>query len=173
MATQQTPEPRRAMRPDMRDDDPRARAAARAAQIDENIDFDEAPDEFFIPAEDIPDGWTYEWKRRTVFGKADPGNDIALARHGWENVPAARHPTFMPRGYTGADIERNGMVLMERPETVTEKSRGADHRRARALMHQKEEQLGQAPPGTFERSNKADSMVNIRKSRGPVEIPAE
>ena len=50
---------RAAMRQAMRDEDPRARAARRAAELRGNIgDMDEGTDEFFIPPHLVPDGWT-------------------------------------------------------------------------------------------------------------------
>ena len=53
------------MRPEMREDDPRSRAAARAAEIRQqhNGNMDEGTDEFYVPPNIVPEGWTYEWKR--------------------------------------------------------------------------------------------------------------
>jgi Kef-type K+ transport system membrane component KefB len=38
---------------------------------------------------------------------------------GWETVDAKRHPEMMPKGYVGS-IEREGMLLCERPLEITQ-----------------------------------------------------
>ena len=61
------------LRPAMRDDDPRAAAAKRAAELREHLgDVVEGQDDFHIPADEIPDGWTYEWKRHSTHNQEDP-----------------------------------------------------------------------------------------------------
>ena len=83
------------MRPAMREDDPRVAAALRAAEIrDQFENVDEGVDEFRTP--EAPDGWTYEWKRRTLLGQEDPAYQVELARMGWEPVSTNRHPNMMP-----------------------------------------------------------------------------
>jgi len=160
------------MRPVLRDEDPRVAAARRAAEIRGNIgSLDQGQDEFVAPT--APDGWTYEWKRRTVMGQEDPGYQIHLARMGWEPVPTARHPEMMPTGGARANIERKGMVLMMRPSVITEEVREADRRRALGQVSAKEQQLNQAPDGQFERTNKDSSMAKIKKAYEPIQVPKE
>ena len=76
-------------------------AAIRAEEIRNKMrseQFDsQMYDEFYIDPSDIPDGWSYEWKRRTVLGAEDPAYQVALARSGCEPVPTSRHPSYMPR----------------------------------------------------------------------------
>jgi hypothetical protein len=138
------------MRPEMREEDPRARAAARAAQIRDHIGgMDEGTDEFYKPAS--PDGWTYEWKRHTIWNQEDPAYAVQLAREGWEAVPVSRHPEMMPGGWTGDVIERKGMRLMERPSEISEEIRRLDFRKAREQVRIKEAQLSGTPEGTMDR----------------------
>ena len=118
------------LRPEMRptattEESPRERAARRAAELrghDTDIG-DDGSDEYYIELGIIPEGWSYEWKVRTVLGAEDPAHQVALARKGWEIVPASRHPELMPMGYKGVEITRKGMVLMERPLEITEEAR--------------------------------------------------
>ena len=167
-------ETRKEMRPPMREEDPRVRAARRAAEIRNHVGtMDEGTDEFYVPPEEIPDGWTYEWKRKSVFGKEDPAHQVALARKGWEPVPASRHPSMMPDSGGYNTIERKGMILMERPQEVTEEARIAEMRRARMQVRQKEEHLNSAPSGQFERNNKENSLVKVKKSYEAVPIPKD
>lgn len=154
-------------------DDPRARAAGRAEQLREHLGdgLGEGVDEFYIDPAIIPDGWSYEWKRELVLGQPDPSYQVALAHKGWEAVPASRHPQLVPPGWTGAHIPRKGCLLMERPKEITDAVRAQDNRRAREQVRQKEEQLGAAPVGTFERDNKGNSLAQIKKSYSSIPIP--
>ncbi len=163
------------MRPTMREEDPRARAARRAAELRDhrNGDMDEGVDEFYIDPSDIPEGWSYEWKRRTVLGAEDPAYQVALARAGWEPVPTSRHPSYMPMGGDYPFIERKGMILMERPLEITDEARNAELRKARMQVRQKEAQLNSAESGHFERANKDQSLVKVRKSYEAIPIPEE
>ena len=158
------------MRPALRDEDPRVAAARRAAEIKGNIgDLDQGTDDFIAPP--APEGWTYEWKRRTVMGQEDPGYQIHLARMGWEPVPTERHPEMMPTGGSYANIERKGMVLMMRPSVITDEVRALERQRAIGQVSAKEQQLNQAPDGQFERTNKDSSMAKIKKAYEPIQVP--
>jgi hypothetical protein len=156
-------------RPEFRDAD------ARAREIMEHggVTHAEYTDEFYVPTEAIPPGWTYEWKRRTVYNAEDPSYTIELQKGGWEPVPAERHPEMMPHGYRGGIIERKGLVLMERPKQVTDYVRSLEQKKATQQVRAKEEQLTQAPAGQFERNNKDNSMLKLKKSLSPVEIPKD
>lgn len=171
---------RNASRPDVRPaptnkDDPRERAAKRAAQIKDSLggELDEGTDEFFVNPAEIPDGWTYEWKRKEVMGKEDHNYQTQLLRKGWEPVPADRHPDMMPPHMRNGNIERKGLVLMERPAEITNEARNIERKRARAQVQIKEDQLSAAPPGQFERNNKDNSLVKIKKHSEPMNIPED
>ena len=171
-AEENTSIPRPDIRPEKRAEDPRARAAKRAAEIRGHLgDMDEGVDDFRAP--DAPPGWNYEWKRKTLLGAEDPAYAVSLARTGWEPVPAERHPSYMPSGSKHATIERKGMILMERPSTITDRARQIELQRARNQVRQKEAQLSSAPDGQFDRSNKGDSLVKVRRSVEPMVIPKD
>ena len=162
------------MRTPMREEDPRTRAARRAEEIRNHIGgLDDGTDEFFIDPRDIPPGWSYEWKRKTVLGQEDPAYMVSLARKGWEPVPAVRHPHMMPEGYASAAIERKGLILMERPLELTEEQRELDRRAAINQVRQKEQQLAQAPSGQFERQNKDSPLIKVKKSYEAIPIPKD
>ena len=167
-----------AARPDPRPESPhelssRERAARRTAEImghlDENLD--EGQDELSLDNVAVPDGWTYEWKRQTVYGKSDPAYDTRLARTGWEAVPAERHPSMMPKGHRG-EITRDGLILMERPKAITDKVKAIMYERARGAVRLKEQQLNEAPQGTFDRvDERGRPTARVRTTHSPVEIP--
>lgn len=152
---------------------PRERAAARAKEVRDNNsgNLDDGNDEFAIDLDIIPDDWSYEWKAHSVMGAVDPSHQIQLRKKGWEPVPASRHPELMPTGYTGDTILRKGMILMERPMELTKEARDIANRNARLQVRAKEEQLSAAPPGQFERNNKDNTLVKVKKGYEKIEIP--
>src|ERR1700744_203638 len=154
-------------------DDPRARAARRAAELREHGGGyqDDGEDKFYIDPRIIPDGWSYEWKRHTLLGKEDPSYQVSLAHKGWEAVPRSRHPEMMPDNYRGETIEREGQMLMERPMEITMEAKARELAKARGQVRDKEGQLGGAPAGQFERNNKDAPLVKISKSYEAIPIP--
>ena len=78
---------------------------------------------------------------------------------------------MMPINAQGA-IERKGMVLMERPQIVTDQVRDADYRRARGQIRAKEQQLTQAPQGQFGRDH-SQAQPKINKSYEPMPVPKD
>jgi hypothetical protein len=153
----------------VRDEDPRARAERRAAEIREHTRANPmaANDKFYIDPHKIPSGWSYEWKRKTLAGMSDPTYDLEVKRAGWEPVPASRHPDMMPRGRYET-IERDGMILMERPIEITEEARRRERMAARDNIMIKEQQLREAPTGTFERNTST-----VKRGYQPMDIPKE
>jgi hypothetical protein len=171
------PDPRGEPRPEMRaaaaphEMSSREQAEARAAEILGHLEgaLDEGPDELSLDGIEVPDGWTYEWKRKTVYGKEDPHYDSRLARTGWEEVPASRHPAMMPKGHRGG-IMREGLVLMQRPEMVTKRVKQIMYKRARDAVKLKERQLNEGPEGTFPRVDESGRpTARVRTSYTPVD----
>jgi hypothetical protein len=159
------------MRAPMREEDPRTRAARRSAEIKNHIgNMDEGPDDFYVDPATIPPGWSYEWKRKLNVGAEDPAYQVQLKRMGWEEVPASRHPSYMPTGNKNAYIERKGMVLMERPLDITQESRQIELKKARNQVRQKEQQLNSAPDGQFGRDHE-QVKPRINKSYEAISIP--
>jgi hypothetical protein len=129
------------------------RLARRISEIRDNQISQPAElvDEFYVPLEAIPDGWSYEWKRLTTMGKEDPYYITAVQQTGWEAVPASRHPELMPVGYQGDTIVKKGLILMERPKVITDEMRKRDARTAREAVAAKEAAMAAAPKNEFDR----------------------
>ena len=164
---------RPAMRAPLRDEDARARAARRAAEIRGSVgSLDEGMDDFYFNVADVPDGWTYEWKRKITAGAEDPAYQVSLARMGWEPVPADRHPHMMPSNGKYAIIERKGMVLMERPRELSDEARMIELRKARQQVNNKKSQLSNAPDGQFGRDH-SSVRPKISTSYEPMPIAKE
>ena len=159
------------LRPAMREDDPRARAAQRAAELRGHLgDVVDGSDEFYIDPEVIPDGWDYQWKRHTIYGQEDPAYQVALARGGWTPVPTSRHPEMMPHDTSSGIITRKGNILMECPLEIIQERRLAEQSKARSQVRAKEAQLAGTPEGTMTRDH-AQARPQIKKSFEAMPIP--
>lgn len=149
-------------------------AKKRAEEIRQHGgDLEDGTDDFWVDPQMIPDGWTYEWKRFTVYGQEDPSYQVALRRAGWDPVPASRHPEMMPIGHADDIILRKGMILMERPAEITDEIRLKEKKAARDQVRMKEQQLNEAPAGQFERSNKDAPLAKVKKGFEPIPIPED
>lgn len=165
--------PRATMRAEMREESSMERAKRRAAEIMGHIgDMDEGTDDFYIDRADIPEGWTYEWKRLTLLGAEDPTYTVQLLRMGWEPVPASRHPHMMPPGWSKGTIERKGLILMERPAEVVDQARRLRDKAARDQVRAKEAQLSGTPEGTMTRDH-ASVRPKINKGWEALPVPEE
>lgn len=159
------------MRPEVRELSPAERAKQRAAEIRGHLgDLDEGTDEFYVPADYIPDGWTYEWKAYSVMNEIQSSHIRELERKGWSFVPASRHPDMVAIGDTGNMILRKGLVLMERPTEIVEEARRIEQRRASDQVRAKEQQLSGTPEGTMTRDH-PKARPQIKKGYEPIPIP--
>ena len=156
----------------VREEDSRTRAARRAAELEDHWgDNDrQASDKFYIDPRIIPDGWTYEYRRISIWGKPDPSYEVQLANAGWEPVPAYRHPEMMPAGYEGATIDQDGQRLMERPAVITQKAKARELATAREQVSGKEAQITGTPPG-FDKNPGATLIRRSREATLPMPIP--
>jgi hypothetical protein len=163
---------RPSMRPTMREEDPRAAAARRAAEIRANMNpDDDGVDEFKLPP--APDGWTYEWKTKSVMGAINHAHLTELKRQGWDEVPTERHPEEMPIGGAHPVIERKGMILMQRPTVIVEDARRAQLMKARSQVKFKEEQLSGTPEGGLGHRNHEQVKPRISKGYEPMPVPKD
>lgn len=161
------------MKEPVKREDSRTRAAERAAELRGHLgNLDEGTDDFYVSPDEIPDGWTYEWKRHTVYGQEDPAYQVQLAREGWTPVPASRHSSMMPVGTTESVILRKGCVLMECPTEIVNERRLIEKKKARDQVRHKEAQIAGTPEGTLTRDD-ARVRPQIKKSYEAMPIPKE
>jgi len=162
--------PRPDMRPDMREETPLERAKRRAAEIMKNGSYlDTGVDEYYIDPSIVPDGWSYEWKRKFVMGQEDPTYQLTLIQGGWEPVPASRHRGMMPSDTKYNVIERKGMVLMERPLEITNQVKHFEFRKAHEAVSSQEEKGVDSKKGLLDRPD-ARVRPNINKAYAPIDI---
>ena len=159
------------------EEDPRARAARRIAELEAHWGGELPPDvdisdKFYFDRKRIPDGWDYQWWPFQVLGKEDPSYWADVEGGGWAPVPLARHRDMMPDNWEGNTIDRHGQRLMERPMILTERSRARERRKANELVSDKEAQLAGTPPGQLQRQKSTgESMVSIKRSYEAIPIP--
>jgi len=152
---------------------PAERARRRAMEIMQTATFESVGEnKFDIPLNLIPDGWDYMWVRASTYGRTDAafGADNMKNRRatGWEPVPASRHPELLPSDQADRSgyIEREGLILMERPLIISETARKRDEMQARRQMKDKETELGLAGANEGERLRS-----KIEQSVEPLSIP--
>lgn len=146
----------------------RIRLEQRTRELREGgIDTSSARDRFWAPPP--PDGWDYQWKTRTIMGEEQSAYMVEVARNGWEAVPLSRHPDLMPAGWTGATIEVEGLVLMERPKIFTDEARAEEQRMAREAVKTKEAQLRDGRPGDLG----PREVHRFSKSRVAISVPGD
>ena len=93
----------------------------------QNMDYESA---LYIDPDLAPQGWDYAWATVSVLGQPRPGRLIGLRRIGWEVVPPERHPDLVfteknkeSTAISASHIERDGLVLIERPSEFGELER--------------------------------------------------
>jgi len=160
------------------EEDPRARAARRVAELEAHWGSNELPadidtsDQFYFDRKIIPDGWDYQWWPYQVIGKEDPSAWVNVEGGGWEPVPRSRHPEMMPFEWPGACIEKGGQRLMERPMIITLRSRARDKMKAQTQLGDKERELYGTPSNHLPRQ-KSDGtpLASIKRSYETIEVP--
>jgi len=122
--------------------------------IDEFLDA-RSDDPYYIPPHMIPDGFTLEWKTTHIMGQpvdqVYSAYNVRLRQGGWREAPAELFPGLVPDGYDRPNIERPGVILMMRPEKITNAIREADYNRAIAQLNDKMAQLYQTPANSMDR----------------------
>lgn len=111
-----------------------------------------------------PDGWKYEWKRKSVYGWEDVQHQVNLRRNGWTDVPASRHDgVWMPAGYPG-NIEIEGRILMEIPIELWKEAKVEEKRKADRQVGDSRRSAGMAPSSVADPSHpEARRSTYVRK----------
>lgn len=92
---------------------------------------------FFVPPHLPPAGWSWEWKRESVRGQADPYYISRLKQVAWEPVRYESYPgVFAPeydehgKPWVGP-VRREGLMLMERPANLTKEAQDEEIAKAK------------------------------------------
>lgn len=162
------------LRPEMRFEDPVEAAAFRTKEIMDRLGgiMPDWADEFEIPEHLKRPGWEIEWKRWSVGNQEDTSHVNSLQEAGWTFVPSDRPGwnRYLPRGWKQSIVVKKEMVAMERPAEFNRLVREQKLLEARTQVRRKEQQVGEAPPGTLPRQDSAGNTVGSvkRTISGPI-----
>jgi len=76
--------------------------------------------EFEIPERARDPKWDLMWARTAAHGKPDPANLNELYENGWRPASPKNYPSVMPDMKGRETIERDGLMLMERPMQLSQ-----------------------------------------------------
>jgi hypothetical protein len=120
--------------------------------------------DFEVPSHLRQDGWDYQWVRNSCHGKPDPANVSAHLENGWR--PVASKATMQHYGVAdGATIERDGLILCERPMTLTQEALAEERRSAVELRQAQGEAFGKRklPDGFDDGAVSSDGRFDARR----------
>lgn len=116
-----------------------------------------ADDRFHIDPKMVPAGVSYEWKRKSCYGAPDTDHITNLMDNHWAAVPQSRHPNLV--------TEKDGMILMERPEYLTREAQVEDYNEAMGEVIRVSQGLTDTPAGTFTREHPSAKRVSGIKTQ--------
>lgn len=148
---------------------------------EDNIDGmeDESPDRLAIDPNLIPEGMSLQWITDSVYGQSVPQHRARFEKRGWtpvhqEDFDGILDGLFMPRGAEG-EIKVDGMVLMARPEEMSQRARASDRRKAQEVIRIKEQALrgGDINTSLDSQHPSALNTNRINKTMERIHIPDE
>jgi hypothetical protein len=134
--------------------------------------------EFDIPHEARDKDWDLYWARSTCHGKPDQANINALYDNGWRPASPTNYPRILPDLAGKATIERDGLMLMERPMALTQQSLAENYQDALDLRTMQAEAFGSRKlprafaQGTRSRDGKFDARKMLNRE-APQPAPRE
>ena len=128
-------------------DKPRTRRRRQHSSLDRD-------DPFYVNLEAVPKDTSVEWKRWSNVGQEDPFYIAHLREQGWEPVNPKEHPDWVPipPDYKDNVIIKSGMILMERPQQLTNEARAEMRQIAKRQMVEAEQRLGMTQRGELQRN---------------------
>ena len=128
-------------------------------------------DIYHVPAEEIPEGWDYQWNTYTVLNEQATDHQVMMHTNGFRAVPASRHPGRWTHPGEKGGIIVNGMRLEERPSSLGDEARAEDKLKARTQLRDQTDslRLTQKLPSGMEvgkkyRGTGADVRMSIDKN---------
>jgi hypothetical protein len=142
------------------------RARTRAHKSTEHVD------QFWVDRAKIPPDVDVEWKRVSNKGEEDPFYIARMREQGWEPVNPLDHPDWVPvpPGYDKPNIIKSGLMLMERPMSLTLEARAEERLNARNQIIEAEERLGKTPDGTLTRDHEGAKARIVKEYVRPIQV---
>jgi hypothetical protein len=121
--------------------------------------------EFEVPSHLVPPGFVYQWVRSSCHGKPDPANLNQHRSQGWRpGVPKEVLQHYnVPEGTD--HVERDGLILMVRPEVLNKEAIAEERRQAYELRQAQAEQFGvrELPDGFDQGGVSGDGRFDARR----------
>lgn len=131
----------------------------------------EIVDELYVDPSEIPDGFTVEWKRKSIYGKDDVQHQIGLEKDAWEYASPKDFPSLVGKRYTGNTVEHKDLVLMIRAKEITGEAIAEDRERAVGQVRTKMQEIGMAKAGEAQRVDSAGrSLTKINRSYEKISV---
>lgn len=156
----------------------RMKAKPNWEDLDDNV-ADDSPDRLRVDPSLVPAGMSLQWVTDSVYGQPVPQHRAEFEKRGWtpihqEDFDRVFDGMFMPKGAEG-EIKVDGMVLMARPEELTQRARAADKRKAQEVIRIKEQALRGGDINTSLDSQHPTALQTnrINRSMERIEIPKD
>lgn len=122
-------------------------------------------DPFYVNTKAIPPDVSVEWKRVSNVGEENPFYIAAMREQGWEPVNPREHPDWVPipPDYQGNTVVKGGLMLMERPMSLTLEARTEDKMISKQQVREAEQRLGKSGPGEMERIVSGGAKLGVDK----------
>lgn len=128
-----------------------------------------AANRFDLDMDRIPDGMSYQWIAKTVYGKDNSEELIAMQQNGWTPVPAGRHPELTGKGADEqGEILRGGQILHERAKETTDYVKEMERDAADEQMETQLERVA-----AKSKSNQAGRVTKVKRRMVPIAIDGE
>ncbi len=130
-------------------------------------------DALFVEPSEIPDGFTVEWKRVSIYGQEDKKHIINTEKDGWEPAHPKDFPSLVGKNHSGNYIlggQSNDLMLMIRPVELTEEARREDYQRAVGQVNTKFQEIGMSKPGELPREDSTGKKL-VKVARSYERIP--
>ncbi len=129
----------------------------------------------YINFQNIPKDISLNWKLFTANGKEFPFYLQAMRKQGWEPVNPQEHPDWLmlPPGYKEDVVIVDGLILMERPMSLTKEAEADNKAVANQRMREARQRLGMTPDNTMTREHDEVKPRVSEEWNRPLPMPIE
>ena len=129
----------------------------------------------YINFPNIPNDISLNWKLFTANGKEYPFYLQAMRKQGWEPVNPQEHPDWLmlPPGYKEDVVIVDGLILMERPMSLTKEAEADNKAVANQRMREARQRLGMTPDNTLTREHDEVKPRVSEEWNRPLPMPIE
>ena len=126
----------------------------------------------YINFANIPDDTSLEWKLFSCAGQEYPFHLQAMRKQGWEPVNPQEHPDWLnlPPNFKDSTVVIDGLILVERPKSLTDQAREDDRMASKQRMREAEQRLGFTPRDTLTRDHEGAKPRIDKQYMRPMQV---